>query len=418
VQWTPERADKKRRGHHLILAGILLAQAIRAALLTRDGSLSVHEATTIATGRTLLDAWWSGGPALHHSSSFTGVPELYPVFAAVVNSLGGFELVRYASLLFMLGATSLAYLVGRRLFSTSAGLLAAASFVTVAGTQQMGSLATNGALALLLVAAAAAVVVRYSTELAMLPRSGALLGAPILVLADLIRYGSLEFDPIVLGLVLFITWERYDLRLAVRQTVIFGAVVTALLVAISDFAGTAFTWDAVKGTFAGPPSNVPRGTILRVSVEWIGPLAGLALLAAGALVVWRASDRFQPRSPWTRPTGVGVVLALAVLVAPLNQLRTGRSQALIDHVAVGAWFAAIIVGFLLAQIVARKHPASRCISLVAVVVVLAGLFGAGVHQSGQLSGTVAGSRTSVRGLRPLEIPTDTAAPKQREVQRQ
>ena len=74
-------------------------------------------------------------PVPDFPSYFSGAPVLYPPLGALADSVGGLAAGRLLSLCFMLGVTSLLWATSTRLYGQRAGLLAAALFATLAGTQ-------------------------------------------------------------------------------------------------------------------------------------------------------------------------------------------------------------------------------------------------------------------------------------------
>ena len=101
----PGRRARVDRWLRALPLGLVLAvQAVCAARL--DNSAFQDEALYIHTGRLLINSWTGGeGPYGRPETYFSGAPQLYPVWAGLLNEVGGLHLVRAFSMLCMLSAT-------------------------------------------------------------------------------------------------------------------------------------------------------------------------------------------------------------------------------------------------------------------------------------------------------------------------
>ena len=97
---------------------------------------------------------------MSYAASFPGAPLLYPPVAAVFDSAGGLIAARLLSLIFMLGATALIYLIGDRLFGQIPGILAALLFAVCGIAVHLGAAATFDPMALFLLVLALYAAVR------------------------------------------------------------------------------------------------------------------------------------------------------------------------------------------------------------------------------------------------------------------
>jgi 4-amino-4-deoxy-L-arabinose transferase-like glycosyltransferase len=130
---------------HAPLLFLLLLQAVFSLRL--DNSAFQDEALYIFTGHWLIDSWRSDQEVFSNPESFfSGAPYLYPVFAALLDSLGGLWLVRSFSCLCMLSSTVAVYWTTNLLFGHRSGVrpgtLAAAIFVLNAPVIFLGNFAT------------------------------------------------------------------------------------------------------------------------------------------------------------------------------------------------------------------------------------------------------------------------------------
>ena len=359
------------------MAVILSIQAGWSILLSRSNTAFLDEATYLTAGHQLLYVLFHGGPNLYYSTYFSGAPDLYPVLVAVVDGVGGLSAARGLSTVFMLLSTVIVFKTTQRLFSDLAGVLAAAVFATAAGTQFIGSLATYDSLSVLLVATATWITVISATRPGPLPSSGIFLAVPVLVLANAVKYVSLEFDPIVVGLLFFLIAERHGYAVARRRSAMFLASTAALICACLAFSGTDLLTGAVLTTLRKQPSYVSRSTILLVSFEWVGFIAAIATVT---LLVLLVKNR---RSHWTSPAlGIGLVLTVAIFVAPFNQYRADTAQSLAKHVTFGAWFGSILCGIMLAELIGSGRM--KWLRVGAIGTGLLVMFAFGVHQSSVL----------------------------------
>jgi hypothetical protein len=97
------------------VAVVLLVQVVASTRLRN--SAFQDEALYVYYGHWMLDHWLRGADLYGNPSAwFTGAPQLYPVLAALLDSVGGLELVRLFSTLCMLSATVAVYWTANSLF--------------------------------------------------------------------------------------------------------------------------------------------------------------------------------------------------------------------------------------------------------------------------------------------------------------
>ncbi len=340
------------------LLGILALQAALSMRLVWSNTAFNDEALYLWSGHWVIAHLLYGTKVPRFQTYFSGAPVIYPVIGAIADSYGGLVLARLLSLAFMLGATVLCYLTGKRLFGWQAGLIGAGLFGLLGPVQFLGALATYDAMALFCLSLSAWLVVR----------AGAVRNAePLLILAalaltagDAAKYATVLWNPVVIALAGIVApgggW-RPKLSRAARV----AGFTAAFLLVLLRIAGSSYWRGLLFTTLARPASTVPMLAIFRDSTMWIGIVV---LIAARSVVI--ASD--------SRARMLGAVLTAAALLAPLNQARIHTGTALQKHVAFGAWFAAIAAGWVLAYAIKRSKYSRWRIGYATLLVV--GLIGA------------------------------------------
>jgi 4-amino-4-deoxy-L-arabinose transferase-like glycosyltransferase len=328
---------------------ILLVETWRSVQLARSNSAFLAEATYLGAGHQLLHAWFHGGPNLRYSTYFSGAPVLYPVLAAVVDAVGGLFAARMLSLVCVLGATVLLYASASRLYGTTAGWLAAATFATVEGTLFLSATATYDSLSLALIALAAWIVIRVATTPGVRPYGAIYLAAPVLALANATKYASTLYDVVVVALAFFLVTSRFGRQEATKVAILVGSLTLAILAALLSFAGTSYDKGIAYTTVSRAFGTSSPISVAHAALTWVGALAALAAVGAAAMIV--AARRGQ--MTWAE-AAIGIVMAGAVLLAPANEARIHTIISLNKHVDFGAWFGAIGAGWVLSRLVRHR----------------------------------------------------------------
>lgn len=326
------RGARRRFPVPILLLTVLALQTVLSLRLVWSKTAFNDEALYLWAGHMELAHLLHGAPVPNFQTYFSGSPVIYPPLGALADDLGGLAGARILSLAFMLGATVLAYGTTRRLFGRRAGEIAAGSFGLLGSVQFLGAFATYDPMALFLLALATWLLVMgrgWSSE-PLLIAAGL-----VLALADATKYPTALWDPVVIALAALTAsqggWLRRGIR-AVRLTLYAGAaiVVALLLFGGHSYQGIMFT------TLSRQSSGVPTGSILRDSALWVGLILVIALRG---LVI----------ADSTRVRLMCATLACAVVLAPFEQARLHTQTSLDKHVAFGAWFGAIAVGYVLAH---------------------------------------------------------------------
>lgn len=301
---------------------IALALVLQLALTVRLSNTAFQdEALYTDAGHDLLAHWLHGAPVQDYGSYFSGAPAIYPVWAALLDSVGGLWLVRSFSLACMLLTTLCIRSVTSALYGRRAGLYAAYTFALTGPVLFLGGLATFDALCVLSLAA---------TLWLGITRRGvgsALLMGLTLTLAVSSKYTGAVFVPAVLAIVLVSTGWRW------MRPLLAGGVVAALL------GGAYVLWGS--GVRAGilfttanrtALSPAPLTQLVGYIVTHIGPILALALL--GAVL--------SANSPTRRFLAIGW-LATAVIL-PASQIHLGEAVSFEKHLAYSALFLAPLAG--------------------------------------------------------------------------
>ncbi|MCU1435379.1 MAG: Dolichyl-phosphate-mannose-protein mannosyltransferase [Pseudarthrobacter sp.] len=335
---------------YLPLGLILLIQSI--ASLRLSNTIHRDEGLYIWTGYRLIENWLHGTPLFDQPAHyFSGAPVVYPVMASLLDRVGGLDLVRMFSLLWMLAATVALYAVAKRLFHTKAAFWTAASFAVASPISFLGHFATFDAMALSLLALAMAAGVRGV-------QTGRFIWAPVvgllLTVAVVSKYAALMFVPVVLAVILLSSGQRWrSMRFAVTSGLVTAVILAALALTVGS--------PALEGLITTTTdrkviNNTPWQDIALMTVKSIWPYLVVGPIAAAYVAV-------KLRRPLLAVTLLGAMLAPA-----LYQAYIGESVSLEKHLGFGLLFGSLAIGALLsARIV---HPARRLVS-VAVIGVLA-----------------------------------------------
>jgi hypothetical protein len=331
---------------------ILAVQALLCLRLVWSNSAFNDEALYLWSGHWEIAHLLYGVHIPAFQTYFSGAPVIYPVIGAIADSYGGLITARLLSLVFMLGATTLCYLAGSRLFGRRAGLIGAAMFAALGPVQFLGSFATYDSMALFLLAASAYLVIsargRWSEP-------GLIAAAAVLALADATKYATGLWDLVVIGLAGLTAcsgnWWR-DVARAARLT----GYLAVLILSALHFGGQSYTQGLLFTTLARQASTTPAMAILKESALWIG-----VLVLVGARSVVIADSR--------RTRLLCLLLTGAALLAPAEQARIHQGTSLQKHVAFGAWFAALAAGMVIDYALRRSKYAHWKLAAAAIAAV-------------------------------------------------
>jgi 4-amino-4-deoxy-L-arabinose transferase-like glycosyltransferase len=320
------------------LIAILTVQAVLSLRLVWSNTAYIDEATYLWAGHLEIVHVLRGGAIPPFQTWFSGGPVLYPPVAALADHAGGLIGARLLSLGCMTGATALLWNLTRRLFDGRAAFFAAALFAVLGPTQFLGALATYDAMALLLVAISAWCVVAARDRGDSTPLLVA--GAAALALANATKYATALFDPVIVALAALVISDQRSGKSAIGRAGYLAAFVTALVAALLALGGPFYMAGVMYTTLARAAGNNPPLLVLEDSWKWAGSVGILAW--AGVVICTRRDGRGR--------AAVLTVLAVAGLLAPMEQARIHTITSLHKHVDFGAWLAAPAAGYALAQL--------------------------------------------------------------------
>jgi hypothetical protein len=373
-----------------LLAVLAVQAALSVRLLGADTAFQ-DEALYLWAGHLQWAHWLHGTSVPPFPYYFSGAPVIYPPLGALADSIGGLAAARVLSLVFMLGATGLAWGTTARLFGRRAAFFAAALFAVLGPTLHLGAFATYDAMALFLIALAAWFVVRAGDRgdaAGWMVAAGA-----ALALANAAAYPSVLFDVFVLALAVLVVLPAAGGRVAARRAATVLVVTAALLTAGLLLGGGSYLSGFEQTTLARAPGSESPLSVLADSWSWAGLIFALAL--CGVIISWAG------RRGWAQTTLLAV-LAIAVVAGPLEQARLHTAASLNKHVGLGAWFAVIAAGYAIDRFIAAA-PAGRAQAVTTGACVAALAFPAvlGASQSWQLSTSWPNATSFIAVMRPL-----------------
>jgi 4-amino-4-deoxy-L-arabinose transferase-like glycosyltransferase len=311
------------------------------------------EALYIDSGHRIIEQFLHGGiVASDFGRFFSGAPRLFPVVAALADSVAGVQGARIISLVAILTATFAVFALTHDLFGELAAPFAAFVFASCGSVIYVSHMAVYDASALAFVALAAWVAVRAAIRGSLSWQSGAIV-AVLLVLGFYTKYALIAYAPLVLALPIAIAWPtmRWDVVRRVGLVAV-GATsllaVTWLLFAQSMWHGLLHT--TLSRSVAHP---VGRTALLGEALTWVGSILLLALI--GGIFRWRKQ--------WP----VVVILWAGSVLAIVSQVAAAEHISLPKHLAFGVFFAAPLAGALLAAIARRRSWLLR--GLVGLIVI-------------------------------------------------
>jgi Dolichyl-phosphate-mannose-protein mannosyltransferase len=374
-----------------LLLAVLAGQAALSLRLVWSNTAFQDEALYLWAGRLEWSHWLHGTPIPALPTYFSGAPVIYPPIGALADSIGGLAGARILSLGFMLCATALLWSTASRLFGRRAGFFAAAVWAVLGPTQFLGAFATYDAMALCLVALAAWCAVRAGVS----ADGGAwlIVGICALALADMAKYASAIFDPVVIALVVLTAWPRLGAKRSLQRGGVFLAYLAAILGLFLLMGGHEYVQGVVTTTLARRDGSNSAGTVLLLSWNWTKTVLVVAVI--GTVLCWTTERRYPLRLLMT-------LLTAAALLVPLEQARLHTTVSLHKHVDFGAWFAAMAVGYAVAKLVgwisARPVQVAALGACAAALIFPARL---GMTQSRQLFASWPNSSQFMAAFRPL-----------------
>ena len=372
------------------LLAVLAVQAALSVRLLHADTAFQDEAAYLWAGHLQWAHWLHGSSIPPFPYYFSGAPVVYPPLGALADGIGGLAAARVLSLVFMLGATGLAWGTTARLFGRRSAFFAAALFAVLGPTLHLGAFATYDAMALFLIALGAWFVVRAGDRgdaAGWMVAAGA-----ALALANAAAYSSLLFDVFVLAMAVLVVWPTAGGRVAARRAATVLVVTAALLTAGLLLGGGSYLSGFERTTLARAPGSESALSVVADSWSWAGLI--LALAVCGVIISWAG------RRGWAH-TSLLAVLAIAVVAGPLEQARLHTAASLNKHVGLGAWFAVIAAGYAIDRFIAAAPDGrAQAVTTGACVAALAFPAMLGAGQSWQFSTSWPNSTTFIAIMRP------------------
>ncbi|MFJ5232951.1 ArnT family glycosyltransferase [Kitasatospora sp. NPDC088391] len=332
-----EETGSRFLGLRLPVWFLLLALAVQVGFALRliwTRTAFSDEALYLFAGHDLVSHWVSGTKLPNYASYFSGAVQLYPPIGAAADTIGGTTAARLLGLACMMATTVLAYLAASRLYGRTAGALAALVLVVLTPTQFLAAFSTYDPMAVLLTALAGYLAIRAEGRWGWLAATGL-----VVALADGVKFASALWSPVVVALVVLCAMPRLRPGAALLRG-LFTTAVAGAVMGLGILAGGDQLWGGIESTTLSRHTGQDSAAfIFGEAWDWVGPVWLLAVAGLVLLCVRGAS--------WTS-RGVGAVLLLAVMLAPINQSRINLTVSLHKHVTFGAWFASLLAGYFLA----------------------------------------------------------------------
>ncbi|MER7751214.1 hypothetical protein [Kitasatospora sp. NPDC097643] len=389
------------RADWLPLLAVLLVQGALSYHLILSNTAFIDEGTYIYSGYQEIAHLRHGSPVATYETFFSGSPLIYPVVVALADMAAGLTGTRLLSLAFMLSGTVAVHLTTRRLHGSLAAFCAAAAFVALGPSQFLGGLATYDAMALALLAWAGYFAVRLTTGGGY---PSLVLSGLLLALAGCTKYAALLWVPVVAGVAVLAgpggplrSWARW--RRGMGILLVFAVAVVAAALAAGERYINGFNHTTLKRALGHDSYSYVAGEAAR----WVGALLVLALIG---VVTQLLTARRRGGETWPR-FWLAVLLLLGGLLAPVNHIRIHTWLSLQKHVDFGAWFACVVVGALLAQLVLWLRQRFHLAVGVAVAALVIGPLGwVGTAQGREMYGEWSNSESFVAALKPYVVKGD------------
>jgi hypothetical protein len=330
----PPTLLKRARPHWPLWAVLIIQAALTIPWLTRYGASS-DEALYLLAGREEWAHWITHAPmSQNFPAVFSGSIFIWPPLGAIGDGFAGIAGARAISMLLLLAVTALTYFTGLRMANRRlvAGFAAALAGLTGLETY-LGASATFEPLALFFLMLAVYLVIRASGNWRLLIAAGA-----VLALSNAAKYGTIAWDPVVLGMTLFYSWKRW-LSALYRILIVTGCL--ALGDTLLLLAGGSSSLQGLKVTTLArsqEPSTIasPMATVIAHSAALVGVVLFLALFGIVMSRIYR--------EPWAQ-TGLLSVMTVSLLIAPIDQARLYQLPSLDRNVAIGLPIGALAAAF-------------------------------------------------------------------------
>jgi hypothetical protein len=360
-----------------LLWPVLLAEAVLTLPWLWRTAPFTDEALYLRAGHQEWSHWLHDAALPDYAGRFSGAPVLYPPLGAAADSIGGLAAARGLSLIIMLGTTGFVDLACSRLFGRQAAFFASALFAVSGLVVHNGAFATYNPLALFFLALGLWAAVRARDGYRWVA-----VCALALAISNAVKYATLAWDPVVLGVVILDSWDRGAAE-ALRRGFSLAATVAVLDAGFLMLGGadylTGVKVTTVFRTIHFGTSEPPSAILWRAFA-----ITGALVLPATVGVAVSAARR--------EPLPVTALLALLVLgalIAPIDQAHLRQLGSLDKNMSFGLPFAAIAAGYAISAVIEwaeQRLPAGRLAASAAGAVLILLVLIAGREQTVQFRG--------------------------------
>jgi putative flippase GtrA/glycosyltransferase involved in cell wall biosynthesis len=358
----PSQAPRARRsvlsGLLHPLTAILALQAGLSLTMVWSNTAFSDEALYLWAGRIVIGNWLHGTNASTitvFKGYFSGSPDIYPPIGAIANSIGGLAGARILSLIFMLAATTLLYLVTKELFNARAAYIGAAIWAVGDSVLRL-AFATYDPMSVLLVALSGWLILQAGRR----NRRGEIVAgaAGTLALSNVVAYSGIVIAPVVIAFA-FLVWQSG--MGARKATYAAGWLAGVWAICFVGFMTITRSWPGIKYTIFARQVVTKTAAMHIVGDAW--SLAGIII----CLSLLGAAIGF---SGGRRDRSLLLLLAIAGLVILIAQIHDNSGVSLDKHLAYGTWFAAMAAGYGVAAIIKVPSVASRQLVTISCVIAL------------------------------------------------
>jgi Dolichyl-phosphate-mannose-protein mannosyltransferase len=366
-QYTPADQNRscpprQRRNHSWQrvmhpLTGICVLQTALSLSLIWCNTAFADEAQYLNSGQLEWAHWQHGGPFPPYLvNSFSGSPAIYPPLGALANSIGGLAGARILSLLFMLGATIVLYLMASRLFGRTTAVAATVIWAASEPVIRL-AFATFDPLSVLLTTLSAWLIVqagyRYRYIVFLFGAAAAL------ALANATAYSGIVIDPMVIAFAFLVWLPRMRASRATLCTIwLIGivALVFGLLITASG------SWTGFSSTILNRSGSDHQSILLVLTDSWV--YSGLiAVLAVVGVITAFSAERPQRAALLT-------LLGCAAFVVPAAQFNEQTAWSLDKHLAYGIIFAAVTAGYACSRLIRWLPGVGRLLMVICCLIAL------------------------------------------------
>jgi hypothetical protein len=217
--------------------------------------------------------------------------------------------------------------------------------------------------------------------------------------ANATKYASIIFDPVIVGIAIFVGMRYFPRRHALARGATLFGITLGVLLFLCAVGGHEYITGFTATTLLRPSSTDPASQVINEAWDLTAPIIVLSI-AAVMLSFMRSCD-------WPQRLLI-TLMAVAALLVPLEQSRIHTTDSLQKHVDFGAWFASIAAGYLISFAIGKttnkdfwRVPAIvTCVAALTLPVLL------GVTQAKERFADWPNSASLIDALKPVVERTD------------